>query len=38
MPDPAFAFGRVTADDGGPGSGYDGVPGDPALAPRWRSR
>jgi TPP-dependent pyruvate/acetoin dehydrogenase alpha subunit len=38
MPDSAFAFGRVTADDGGPGSGWTGVAGDPALAPRWRSR
>ena len=38
MPDPSFAFGRVTAQDGGPGSGWNGVPGDAALAPRWRTK
>ncbi len=38
MPEAPFAFGRVTADDGGPGAGYAGVPGENALAPRWRTR
>lgn len=38
MPEPFFAFGRVTADDGGPGAGYTGIPGENSLSPRWRNR
>lgn len=38
MPEPSFAYGRVTADDGGPGTGWERIPGENNVAPRWRTR